>query len=388
MTYSASPSSFAELLISVPPRERSGPRSSNRFSFQHSWGLALVLTLHDKAGDYCVLFDVHDDVVALDHPLSPTAADVYQVKSKTAGTWTSHNLTTREANESGGQKPSILGNLYGNYVRFPSFIRTLSFITNAHFNIKMTSPPPCTERDSFCVTEIEHEEQADVNSKIAAEHNVPSPPTGLGLTYLVRTSLSLLDHEKHTEGIVSEFLQRHGDGTILPGPFHRTMRSEVRRRSDKEYVATSFAALTKQKGLSRSDLQGMLDAIPTERRMDALATTIRSQLIQENFNVRQQGILNADVRNYLAKRLDETNTVLVKARKRAAIEVAALPDAVFVSATPVANILSLVAPLQAKEFDAIRRDYSDTFLHAIIAVAIYEHHELSSTSPQPPEKSP
>jgi hypothetical protein len=258
----------------------------------------------------------------------------------------------------------------------------MSFVTNANFAIPLKEEPPCTERETFCVTDIEPTERASVMSKIAKEHNVSSPPAGLSHTFLVRDPLSVGDHERHSIGIVADFLKKQGDETIPAGPFHRTVQSEIRRRNDKEYAAIAFSGLAKHKGLSRADFQRMLDSVPTQRRMDELLSLIRNQLIKETFALRQQGPLNEEVRNYLAKRLDETNTVLAEARKRAAAEVSALPDALFTAGTPVADIIAKVSAIQATEFAAVRERYSDVFLQAMIAVAIYEQHEFPPPGPQ------
>lgn len=368
---------FAELLVTVPPRERSGARSSNRFSFQHSWGLGLLLQLHAKPDDYCVLFDIHEDVVALDSVNVPTIADVFQIKSETTRSWTVSSLTKREKHKTTKvEKPSILGKLYNSYVQFPGFIKSMSFVTNASFSLRLADGTSCNEHESISINQIEATEQAKIKTKIAEEHGVTDPPAGMESVFLVTTSLSVTDHERHTEGIVSAFLQTQGDGTIQPAPFHRTLRSEVRRRNDKETSATTFADLARAKGLSRADFQRMLDSIPSDLRIAELHALVRNQLIKEGADLRLQAAMNAEVRNYLAKRLDETNAVLVDARERAAREVKLLPDAVFASPTPLTNVIAQLNVIVAQEFDAIRLNYSDSFLKAIIAVAVYEQHEF------------
>ncbi|MCC7422237.1 MAG: DUF4297 domain-containing protein [Planctomycetaceae bacterium] len=368
------------------PYDGSGSRSSNRFSFQHSWGLGLVLKLHEKPGDYCVLFDIHEDVVALNSSVNPTEADMFQIKSDTTSPWTVAALTKREKAKDGSPKPSILGKLYTHYVRFPGHIKSLSFVTNAPYSVQLEDKTSCNDKETICISEIEATERAIVHSTIAAEHGVSSPPAGLATTYLVKTPLSVLQHEQHTEGRISEFLQKQGDGTIPPAPFHKTLRSELRRRNDKELKPATFAELTKYKGISRSDMDRMIGSVPSERKMTDLLATIRQQLVHESFNVRNQGQLNAEVRNYLAKRLDETNTTLGDARRRAANEVRDLPSATFNSATPVADVITAVSQIECNEFSAIRQGFSDVFLHAIIAVAIYEHHEFPTLGEESAEE--
>lgn len=318
--------SFADLLVSVPPRERSGTRASNRFSFQHSWGLGLVLQLHKQSDDYCVLFDIHEDVVALNDSLAPTAADIYQVKSD-AATWTSHSLTFRQKDKvTKVEKPSILGKLYSTYLKFPGFVRSICFVASAPYSIEMAGEPVCTERESFSTGDLAATVKADISAKLANEHGVSDPPDGFSDTHFIKTSLSVQDHERHTEGIISDFLKDQGDGTIPPAPFHKAIRSELRRKNDKECSPSTFSELAQLKGLSRTEMQRMLDTVPSERRMTELASTIREQLIKESFPLRRQGAVNAEVRNYLAKRLDVTNAALISAKRLQAINVRTAGD--------------------------------------------------------------
>ncbi len=205
--------------------------------------------------------------------------------------------------------------------------------------------------------------------------------------FLDRTSLSLQDHETHMEGKVSDFLNKVGDGTIPPTPFHKALRAEVRRRNDKEYAATTFSDLARNKGLSRQDIQRMLESIPTQRKVDDLVATIRQQLINENYDVRQQGLLNAEVRNYLSKRLDETNTVLTDARQRAAEEVSRLTNEVFESTAPLKNAIAKVTNVQSEEFAVIQETYSEAFLQALVVVAVYEQHQFPPTTAQSPKEN-
>jgi hypothetical protein len=64
-----------------------------------------------------------------------------------------------------------------------------------------------------------------------------------------------------------------------------------------------------------------------------------------------------------------------------------LPDAHFTSTTPIADVIAQVSNVVAPEFDAIRLRYSDFFLQANIAVAIYEQHEFPPSGTQPTEEA-
>lgn len=114
------------------PREKSGSRSANRFSFQHSWALCHLLVLHAKPEDYVLLLDHHEDVVVLDSAIDPTRVRAFQVKTKDKGNWTIGALLKRKTSKKKASigLPSILGKLYDAYQRFQS-VDGLHFVSNA-----------------------------------------------------------------------------------------------------------------------------------------------------------------------------------------------------------------------------------------------------------------
>ena len=376
---------FGDLLVSMPPRERSGSRSSNRFAFQHSWALGLTLKLHETPSDYCLLYDVHDDVVTLDHSSNPTKADFYQIKTKSTGNWTMHQLTSRELGKR-GPLPSIIGKLYDHYLRFNSRVGRMTIVSNAHFDIKLKSQPGSKERDSICATELDVSELADLSSKLVSEHNLASTPDAVDLTYLETTSLSLIDHETHTEGIVSDFLSRHGDGCIPPRPFHKTLHSEIQRRNNKECSPSSFTELLIAKGITRATLQAMIDSIPSAKQQDDLMLLIREQLAKEGVTFRQLSGFVSDLRTFFAKRYDQTNYMLMDAVRKAQSAIAALPQSVFDSSRPLNDAIAQLSLQTWPEWRTIREQYSESFLHALFIVVLYEQ-GISSIGPQPQEEN-
>ncbi len=377
--------SFSELLVSRPPRESSGPRSGNRFAFQYSWALCLLLRLHSRPDDYCVLFDFHDDVVVLNDAASPTAADFYQVKTKVGTNWTAHALTVPEKGKT-GLLPSFLAKLYDHYLNFPDHVRSLNFISCARFKLKMAAHPPSVDRERFCISDIEPTEKAEIEKKIVDQHKLQSPPAGMSMMFLETTALSATDHETHAQGAVCEFLKGHHDGSIPPVPFYRGIRSEVQRRSNKEGQPTAFAELLTTRGLRRSDVQAMIDSVTSKTQQDDLVESVRMHLAAEQFDLIRSHELVRSVRNYLAQRHDQTNLVLTSAAKRSAIELSQyvpMPGTL----TPLADLLSALGSSTVKELKLVRERFSQPFLNAIILVSFYEQ-ALPKADSQSAEESP
>jgi hypothetical protein len=377
--------SLADLLVNTPLRERSGTQASNRFSFQRSWAIGLITSLHDSGNDYCVLFDFHDDVVALDHSTAPTGGEFYQIKTKGTGNWTEHQLTERKKGKD-GLKPSILGKMYQHVSNFADKVRRLAFVSNAHMGLAMHKDPKGADRAEIKYEDIRGDEKEKIRTKLQAELGLASPPTHLHLLHLETTSLSLTDHETHTEGVLSGFLSKQGDGTIPPQPFHRCLRSEIERRNNKECSPTTFPELCKLKGLTRDEFQGMMDSIMSQPAKEDVHTFIRSQLIEEHYPITQLPPLVAKVRAYLTQRQDLTNLLLADAAKWIRLTLLTILDAPS-SEGPLTHILNTMSTRNSKESDAIVSVYGHTYLLAMFAVLFYDQ-TISTAYSQPKAQDP
>lgn len=348
-----------------------------------------MLRLHQESdNDYCVLFEVHDDIIVLNCSKSPTEAKFYQIKTKTTtGNWTVTKLIHRKLGANRERLSSIIGNLYGQYLRFKYYVQKLVIVSNAHFEIKMNNDSESTEVDLIPFTDVDDTEINKISEILKAEHNLDSEPNGLNLIHLESTPLSVTDHEAHTEGIVSEFLsQKPEHSSILPRPFHKTVRTVIQRRSNKEYVAVSFDDLMKHKGISRSEFQEMIDSVLSQRKQDDLFNSIRSQLEIENMHLLQRQSLVGSVREVFRERLNPTNLPLLDASTKAIEFISTMNPAILNSETPLRAALLYLSTIDADEFSYIREYYSQSFLNAMFLVLIYEQ-KLSASGSQYEEKS-
>jgi hypothetical protein len=347
-----------------------------------------MLELHEGPDDYCVLFDVHDDLVTLNNSVAPTAARFLQVKTKTTGTWTADALVKCEKSKKAGGNPlpSYLGKLYRHRIKFDVNVERLSFVSNVRFDVTMADDTSGKERESILVSDLHVDDIKTISDGLTAEHKLTAPPVGLDSTYLETTPLSLTDHEKHSIGVVAAFLEKQGDGTIPPVPFHKTLKADIQRRTNREGKLTTFSDLVKHRGLTRAQVQEMIDSVMSQRKQDDLVALVTDQLSKEFFDARRRLALVTNVRKYLAHRLDPTNRIVGDARVKIEAELRGIPPAAFTSPTVIADTFSQLSGLNHKEWHAVQTNYSEEFLSAMIAVQIYEQ-ELPPFGPQPEEES-
>jgi Cap4 dsDNA endonuclease len=348
----------------------------------------LMLELHEGPDDYCILFDVHDDLVTLNHSVAPTAARFLQVKTKTTGTWTADALVKCKKSEKAGGDPlpSFLGKLYNHRIKFDVNVERLSFVSNVRYDVTMADDTSGKERESIRVSDLRADDIKTISDGLTAEHKLTAPPVGLDSTYLETTPLSLTDHEKHSIGVVATFLQKQGDGTIPPAPFHKTLKADIQRRTNREGKLTTFSDLVKYRGLTRKQVQEMIDSVMSHRKQDDLVALVTDQITKESFDSRRRLALVANVRKYLAHRLDPTNRILGDARRKIEDELRDIPSTAFTSPTVIADTISRLSKFNYKEWQAVRTNYSDEFLNAMIVVQIYEQ-ELPPVGPQPEEEN-
>lgn len=349
--------------------------------------MCLLLELHEGEDDYCVLFDVHDDLVTLNHSVSPTAARFFQVKTKMTGTWTADSLVKCEKSKKAGADPlsSILGKLYKHRIKFGVCVERLSFVSNVRYEVTMGDNTSGKDRDSIIISDLHTNDFKTISDGLTTEHKLTTTPVGLDSTYLVTTPLSLTDHVKHSVGVLAAFLEKQGDGTIPPTPFHKALKADIQRRTNREGKLTTFTDLVKYRGLTRAQVQEMIDSVMSQRTQDDLVTLVADQLTKESFDARRRLSLVENVRRYLAHRLDPTNRIVGDARGMIEAVLRGIPSADFSSPTVIADTISRLSELHYNEWQAVRTTYSDDFLNAMIAVQIYEQ-ELPPVGAQSEEE--
>lgn len=345
-----------------------------------------MLRLHEAGVDYCVLFDVHDDIVSLNHPSIPTTVSFFQVKTKASGNWTTHSITTGEKSASGGSLPSFLGKLYKHRLTFDVAVDRLTFVSNARFSVTLADASDSKVKDSISVTELSDDEVATIKNALTTEHRLTTEPEGLEAIFLETTTLSLNDHDNHCLGVVTAFLEKQGDGTIQPLPFHRTLKSDIQRRTNREIRDTTFSDLVKNRGLNRQQVQSMIDSVMSTKKQNDLVNLISCQLIKESFPPNQCRLLIENVRKYLVGRLDPTNRIIAEAQKKVEFELSSVSHTLLGSPAVVSDMISYFSKVVNKEWQAVCLHYSVVFLNAMIVVQIYEQ-EFPAFNSQSEEKS-
>lgn len=338
------------------PRETSGARSANRFTFQKSWTLCHLLDLHKAGTPYVVVCEYHDDVAVLD-AVQPSRVAFYQVKTSSTR-WTLNRLIARAKGKT-ETNGSILGKMYGHRKDHGALVESTNFVSNACFNIPLASGDTCSERLRVGVHELAAEERTRAATAVQGEHALPTPADFGETTWLTVTDLAPNGHETYARGKLSEFLgEQKRDFNVTAT--YRVLFGEVVRRTDREGTFASITDAVTAKGITRAQVEALLTAASSLPEIYRSGwTSAESRLNHEAVPFGQIQQLRHAYTRYFAERMDESNDALQSLRNAIRARVASL--------LPVSSTLGELLNIVATEFG------SDAFpLTYVQAMAIME----------------
>ncbi|PEB72607.1 hypothetical protein COM89_26880 [Bacillus thuringiensis] len=245
------------------PSENSGSRSANRFSFQKNWALIKILELHKNKLEYLIVLDYHDDVLILDSEVNPTKIEFYQIKTRSEGkgNWTISALIKTKKGQDGEILNSMLGKLYTNKLNFPNETKSLNFVSNKTYNIKLPNKKNVKDSSQILIpfSTICPTEKKKVEEGLKTEMNVTECADIFNNTFLHSTPLSLTESKEHTIGKSSQLLKDMGYYEIDPDLFYKYLYGEIELRNDYEMEFHSLEDFIQSKSLARSTVQSILN---------------------------------------------------------------------------------------------------------------------------------
>ena len=347
-------------LVSRPPSETSGARTSSRYDYQKNWTICKLAELHLKGSDYLIVCDYHDDVIVIDDLETLPIVTFVQVKSTKAATF----ILSKILNSKDGG--SILSKLLSNLDLCGENLKGFVLVSNAPFQFKkklVASP------EKVKLSDLNPEDIQQVTDKIKAELDLDLTEELRECIYFHCASLSLADQEAHTKGVLTEFLEKTIPGkSFSSGPIYRTLFGEISRRSGNEEVYSDFALLTEGKGLDKSLLESIVADLGRRSDPDKNWEVIGATLLKEGVSPIKIRNLFGAWSEYEISRMDETNEGVRLLRSWAfevvKVEIARDSD------TSLGSLMeSCVSRLSA---EILRHNFDSTLIKAAILFEAYE----------------
>lgn len=354
----------------IPPREKAGQRSSDRFAYQRNWAFCRLLELHEGIGDYLIAFDLHEDVIVFDSEEAPTAIWFYQIKTKKGDHWTVGDLLRpRQCS-----KLSPLAKLYTNYLLFPDTTKELAFVSNAI--VKVSYPGETLNRVAF--KNLDSNEQARMVKAVREQCEITADPDLNSYMWFELSPLSLDDHVEHATGKLTAFLERlHPTKKLRAGAAFKTIATEIERRNNYVEPLQDFAEVRTKKGIGRSGFDEFLQQMGMFEDFDAHWNRIESRLNSEGISFTEVQSLRDRFFTLEAKRTERANTVLFNMHRGVQAAVKAVLEAV--PPTTLQDIVEeVVNTFKAGGTDA--SVFDDFDLKAMALICIYEARKLPSSN--------
>lgn len=307
-----------DILATRPPRETSGSLAANRFDFQKDWVICHILDLHADNDDYLVICDYHEDVIVLDKEEAPEGASFYQIKTLKGKNWTLNRLLSKAKTKAKkGGIESILGKLYGNYCLAPKFTSSLHFVSNAPYDIKLSTGKSSFDYRTIACVQLTSAEVKKIimglNRETDTTCSLPQTPP----LYFEVTPLGIDGHETFAKGRLLEYFEKIDPGKSHPvAPAYRVLLEEVRRRTNHEGQIADFEEIKMRKGIGRSTVEKMLSAFVSKIDLAQAWQEIAQRLTVEGVPPIAMRKLKNEWDLYEVKRMDPVNESLQKLREQ------------------------------------------------------------------------
>lgn len=307
-------------LLSIKPRDNSGPQASRGFDFQKNWAICHLLALHEESSqqDYVLIFEHHKDIIEIINNNESSRLNLYQVKSNSTNKhWTKGKLagTTKKAPR------SILGKLAENIILFENDIDCGAIVSNSNYKFKITGTG--SDEEKIRLLDVCDTDKKYITKKICDEFS------RIGCNFkdtvffkhamCVITKLSVLDSHDHAQGKLLNFMNRiNPNAGHYACAFYDNIFKEIAKRSSVEKTALTRDDLIREKGITKelmsSWCQQYLNLL-NEKNIQLEA--IRNRLYTENFSLIDVKKIIDSFREYELLAMDATNDVLNELKSEA-----------------------------------------------------------------------
>lgn len=197
--------------------------------------------------NFCIVFDYKCDVEI--H--FSNSIELYQIK--THKVQSPYKFTTLKKIEG---KHSIIAKLYLlKDVSSPEIPIKCALVSNAFFQIGRTLK---SDVEAFCFTDLDDASQKTI--KKALQNELKRSNIDLSNLHYIYTSMNLLDPQNDLKGkITGSFEKIKGCEPIKPNALYRLIVDTVEERACYELSAFNYDELVKRKGISKSELNSILD---------------------------------------------------------------------------------------------------------------------------------
>lgn len=314
---------LAEKLISIPPRETDGGRSSNRYSYQQVWAFNFMLKMMSASEDFVLIMELHDDVLVLDSSISPTCIDFYQIKTDTkpSGYMTAATITRKLKKI----KKSIVQKLISNYSKFRSETRSLHLVSNKSFDLgNLRNGASSISRSSIILSELDAVVMQKIKKSMCCECSCGGclyaggcHDACLPLLYFDVSELDIVNYEKSALGeFVKYLINISVDGRVNDAEsIFNAILSEIKRINNCETIPSSKIELLQRKSITRANFNNYIQKLKDSISAEDMWNDVQQYLLHDGFSSIEVSKIAHHWKKLRLDSMDTDNLLLVEIRE-------------------------------------------------------------------------
>lgn len=260
-----------------------GSHGSKGHDFAHFWLIVRALEV-EKSGseDYMFLCEYVQDIAEFNSSASPSEVVLYQLKKKEDGYWKTSDLTGQSLKDKAPKDVKPLPKLFKGVLAFKSMKAHGVFVSNAKFDVNLSSAESSVNETSISLADWEASHAAALKSGLGAMYGVASADVDLSALELRRVALHVDDLQRHTYGVMLEFLQSEAPEHIeqassLVDTLYVRIKATA-RRTDK---CKSWGELVSQRGFGRSAFRTAVESLAATPDRAAMRQKLLNKLEQD-----------------------------------------------------------------------------------------------------------
>ncbi|WP_435632344.1 DUF4297 domain-containing protein [Carnimonas bestiolae] len=268
---SSTSGSLYENPLGVPPRERAGAQTFEKYEYQYHWALCRILVAHEKPDDYVVFVELHEDVVlATSTDVSLARFEFSQIKNNNRFKGLRQKELTRvpkSTPSTGETKNSILGKML-NGVRgrpFEKKLDSLDLVATCGFDLPLKNDDLALSIISMgdlhddCLEKI----QAAIDEELGA---YPLPK----ILKFIKPDLVASGFQDTTIGRISKLVDVQAGGTKCDAVgIYRVLIDDLHRKGTVAFDFIDWNHLVSHKGTTRCDVEKVISSYVDKKGIEA-----------------------------------------------------------------------------------------------------------------------
>ncbi|PIP95185.1 MAG: hypothetical protein COW00_13605 [Bdellovibrio sp. CG12_big_fil_rev_8_21_14_0_65_39_13] len=290
------------LISAKSSAKRAGSRASNRFNFQASESLLLLLQQYENCEDFEAVFDYHEDFILFLKVNGNVIGKYYQIKTATAK-WTVDSLIKKDK-----ASGSIVYKMFTIATQFKANL--LFFISNRTYLMKKNGDLKRTANSEVSLGQLHVDDKNILLTHITSEKVADYTD----ITTCQQSSLPINTAERETmlKGSLITFIEK-----IIPGAKYSpilaylTLMREVTRRLEYEEEIKCIGDFRDSKSIEKSAFKEMIDSMVQKETLEKDLVRIEAQLQSEDIDYAEIRKIRAGIQKGKRLKIGKRNSYIL-----------------------------------------------------------------------------